>query len=549
QLPKNGQVPPDETPIVKNDIETWVSGEFQPTIDDSLPFGAIRRLRLIHGGVEAPIDLTVRPVDPQNPPAFLQTIAWDGIPLASPYFITADRRLTISPGNRADVLVSVPGVPGVEYPDKLEYVVIHRGDQTTPDTPELILARFLVDPGKPVERAKFVSQKAAENIFRTCTPNLNSSNSPNTEAFNIAFADSSFGPDGSFTHGTFTLNNQPFPGDSKIFTLNHSQKLSFAVTGGDAPHPLHIHVNPFLVPADDTRGILGLPTCQYWADTYLIQAGQSVNMLMPFNHWTGDFVGHCHILDHEDAGMMDLLRIRPDVFSWPDFPIYKMLNQPTIPKGSFDKLTVSWPANTRIPVATSDASKVSVYFFMPAAKDGTACPHCADSVKAVAKLRQTIKNPDSVRIVVITATSGDAIPSAESLGLIANHDLLCSDPDLYAFESIGLIDGTPQIKGGDLRFPRSFIGNSRKPKVESDVMHGLFIVDRNGMLVSARYAFSAFDDTTQIIHEIELAQKGNDAIQVAYQQSEGPNDTASRRRAGARHKAYDTRLKAFNSSK
>jgi FtsP/CotA-like multicopper oxidase with cupredoxin domain len=31
---------------------------------------------------------------------------------------------------------------------------------------------------------------------------------------------------------------------------------------------------------------------------------------MPFQTYRGEFVFHCHILDHEDAGMMALVKVR-----------------------------------------------------------------------------------------------------------------------------------------------------------------------------------------------------------------------------------------------
>jgi FtsP/CotA-like multicopper oxidase with cupredoxin domain len=537
-----------QSKIVRNEIETWISGEFQPTICKAVPFGAIHRLRLIHAGVEAPVDFFVRPVTPDLPPATAQVIAWDGIPLVEPYLITPDRRAILAPGNRADVLVSVPELPGADFEKTLEYVVVHRGTPGDPADPELVLAHITIDPKKPVEHAEFVSKEEAEHIFKLCAPHLKTPEPPNTEAFNLNFADSSFNPDGTFTHGTFTIDDKAFPDDSKFFRLHHSQNLAFNVIDGDTAHPLHIHVNPFLVPAAPERGKLGMPTCKFWADTFLIQPKTPVYVQMPFHHWTGEFVSHCHILDHEDAGMMNLLHVRPDVFHWPEFPIHKIMNMPTMPRDLMGRLKPTWPADTAIPVAASVPGKVSVFFFMPALADGTACPHCTASVKAVAKLRKEVKDPDSVRIVVVSATGGAKMPSIDALGLISKYDILCSDPDLYAFESIALIDGTPEIKNGVLQFPRSFVANTRTPKFPLDVMHGLFIVDPRGMVVSARRGFVGFDDTFQIVQEIEMAARSSEAILHAYQQAAAGTASPSVQRSDLRRMSFEKRLEEFKKS-
>lgn len=87
-------------------------------------------------------------------------------------------------------------------------------------------------------------------------------------------------------------------------------------------HPFHIHINPFqIVSVTDKDGkdvsVAGPGnTSQYaglkgvWKDTiFLNGSGNTVVMRTRYRRYVGDFVLHCHILDHEDQGMMQNIRI------------------------------------------------------------------------------------------------------------------------------------------------------------------------------------------------------------------------------------------------
>lgn len=70
--------------------------------------------------------------------------------------------------------------------------------------------------------------------------------------------------------------------------------------GGTEGHPFHIHVNSFEVISID--GVAQPPgTIQ---DTVWVGADSEVVIRMKFRQWTGKSVFHCHILPHEDTGMM-----------------------------------------------------------------------------------------------------------------------------------------------------------------------------------------------------------------------------------------------------
>jgi FtsP/CotA-like multicopper oxidase with cupredoxin domain len=58
----------------------------------------------------------------------------------------------------------------------------------------------------------------------------------------------------------------------------------------------------------------GVPVTPYWADTIPVpprraDVNGSVTFRMRFTDFHGKYVWHCHALDHEDLGMMQLVEV------------------------------------------------------------------------------------------------------------------------------------------------------------------------------------------------------------------------------------------------
>jgi FtsP/CotA-like multicopper oxidase with cupredoxin domain len=68
-------------------------------------------------------------------------------------------------------------------------------------------------------------------------------------------------------------------------------------------HPFHLHVWPFQ--------IVDGPRTSVWKDTVNVPAGGEVRIRIPFAGFAGRTVYHCHILDHEDLGMMGVIDVAP----------------------------------------------------------------------------------------------------------------------------------------------------------------------------------------------------------------------------------------------
>jgi FtsP/CotA-like multicopper oxidase with cupredoxin domain len=120
---------------------------------------------------------------------------------------------------------------------------------------------------------------------------------------------------------TLTGPSQPtrtfsFDGMSRINGLQYSMnRIDFRVpfgiverwrfkTGGNAPHPVHVHGASFqVVSRTGGRGRL-YPWETGWKDTVLLNDKETVDVLIRFDGYRGMYVMHCHQLEHESMGMM-----------------------------------------------------------------------------------------------------------------------------------------------------------------------------------------------------------------------------------------------------
>ena len=104
--------------------------------------------------------------------------------------------------------------------------------------------------------------------------------------------------------GIFTVNRRTFD-PSRVDTrvsLGDIEDWEF-VNMSMMDHPMHIHTNPFQVIGSDGRPDTA------WKDVAVVRGGSRLRIRTQFLDFVGNTVYHCHILDHEDLGMMGVLRI------------------------------------------------------------------------------------------------------------------------------------------------------------------------------------------------------------------------------------------------
>ncbi len=72
-------------------------------------------------------------------------------------------------------------------------------------------------------------------------------------------------------------------------------------------HPFHQHVNSakiLSITGGDSAYASLYTTIPAWKDVVIVPKWGSVTMLVPVMHWPGMTMFHCHIIEHEDIGMM-----------------------------------------------------------------------------------------------------------------------------------------------------------------------------------------------------------------------------------------------------
>lgn len=75
----------------------------------------------------------------------------------------------------------------------------------------------------------------------------------------------------------------------------------------DHAHVYHVHVNPFRITAINGTKL----STPLWRDTFVLtkRSGDSLTFEANFVDFTGKFVEHCHVISHEDLGMMGSVEV------------------------------------------------------------------------------------------------------------------------------------------------------------------------------------------------------------------------------------------------
>ena len=263
------------------------------------------RLRILNGSSQRAFNLGLT----NNQPFF--QIATDGGLLASPVSLT---RLKIAPGERAEILVNLTGLQGQsiylksfasEFPNGI-YGATNPGMGAG-----MTMTGYNPNPLNGTDfnilKLNIINQNA--NAVTTIPSTLVSVNTiPLANANitrNLTFMPSVMGP--SQLNSTFMINNTHFNMDSinYIVPLNNTEIWSLTNESAIA-HPFHIHDVQFLI--IDRDGIAPPANEQGWKDVVFVHGGMEVvRFITQFKDFASDtmpFMYHCHLLVHEDGGMM-----------------------------------------------------------------------------------------------------------------------------------------------------------------------------------------------------------------------------------------------------
>ncbi|MDD3518551.1 MAG: multicopper oxidase family protein [Chromatiales bacterium] len=268
---------------IERDFMT-VNGYLRPTI--VMRPGEVRQLRLIHAGIYRTLVLAL-----DGHP--LHLFSFDGDTL--PHIETVDT-LQLVPANKASVLIQASTTPGTYYLRRLAF-----GDDVPFENPvpEIVLARIVVQ-GEPVAmdlpqgalpRPAVLNDIADEEItgYRTLVFDVQDG------------VPGGYGPDQT----GFLVDQQLFDAArvDQLVTLGSVEEWT-VVNATGAQHPFHIHQGPFQVVA-----VNGVPVEPRWADTWPLPGYGTLTIRQRFDRFDGRYVLHCHMLPHEDMGMMQVVEV------------------------------------------------------------------------------------------------------------------------------------------------------------------------------------------------------------------------------------------------
>ncbi|HVG83063.1 MAG TPA: multicopper oxidase family protein [Vicinamibacterales bacterium] len=220
----------------------------------------------------------------------LHMIATDGGSLAAPE--TVDD-LLLAPGQRADVLVQGARPPGVY---RLQSLTYDRGGAG--------MMRG-VTMGATLTLATVAYDRRAEqpmSLPETLVPVEALPAGPVQRTFTLGgVAGTGMGPGMAMR---FLINGREFDHmriDDRV-RLGRVEDWEY-INDTTMDHPMHVHTNAFQLVEGDGQAEPA------WRDVVIVRAGSRARIRTRFDDFAGKTVQHCHILDHEDLGMMSTLLI------------------------------------------------------------------------------------------------------------------------------------------------------------------------------------------------------------------------------------------------
>ena len=472
---------------VKRGASPWnalaVNGIFNPKFE--MAPGEVQRWRVVHGGWDVPQQFAWYKDDgtgktiPTKDVQFWE-IALDGLATGRMDCLTTDdplgtaQKWQLAPGQRSDILIKAP--------------ITAKGETTTyylmiPGSPPTHVAKLVVQgqahpmPLPPAEKlaecAPFKPVDAGEIVPATI---------PDSTTGTLTF----FSSDAATT---YTINDKTFhalapkPIELKLDT---AQEWTIkADSRSNSGHPFHIHVNPFQVVSgiDNNNKSIFIPT-NTWRDTLFIDIGYTYTIRSRFKDIEGLSVLHCHILDHEDQGMMRTINLSRQAA--PAAPGTAAAVGGEAKPVDLKRVAMASPP-LKLPDATGRVRELDEFkgrnivlvFFR-----GVQCLHCGEQLRDLVREARRSRGADVEIVAVSSRRIADPARALQLLGVepADKFHLLVDEPH-RAFREFGCLANGPQ--------------------------HGLFLIDEAGVVRSSYVGETPFGDTEQVVERIrQLASAG-----------------------------------------
>ncbi len=231
-----------------------------------------------------------------------QLIATDGGLLEQAQTLTSIR---LTPADRADIIVDVSDGKTLSLRNKKGYSNLNTGMMGGGSGLDADFDVFHIDASKASKASKVKSFQTSQLValptwFKS---DLSKVDIATTRKLNL---DMQMGPSMMFGSGGFFINNKAFD----LNVINEVAKANtFEIWEFHNPsithHPIHVHNTQFRIL--DRNGRAPYHWERGLKDTVIVHADEKVRILMPTGPYKDakmPYMYHCHVLEHEDAGMM-----------------------------------------------------------------------------------------------------------------------------------------------------------------------------------------------------------------------------------------------------
>ncbi|HYL78492.1 MAG TPA: multicopper oxidase domain-containing protein [Bryobacteraceae bacterium] len=319
-------------------IPIFVNGVPNKKLQITMRPGEVQLWRLVNstaGGGQGKIMLQFTPQTQGAAPIVYKQIAQDGVQFAFENYnspLNGKNPIRMMPANRVDLLVQAPSTPGC----------FTYSFGTLPQGQGAVLT--VVVTGTPMNPAMALPATAAD--FPTF-PSFLADVDPRTirihRTLNYGWGGAEPGNNGgpgrdaaTGSAPRYTINGKQFQDQiiDEVMLLDSAEEWTVYNSTVGIAHPFHIHINPFqIIEVFDPTNMTGpepLDPPYIWWDTFGIPPGSNTypdgtsrlgpdgkqvfvpgyfKMRSRFDDFVGTYVNHCHILAHEDRGMMELVEV------------------------------------------------------------------------------------------------------------------------------------------------------------------------------------------------------------------------------------------------
>ncbi len=341
-----------------DDSIMMINGTIDPVLDAP---AQVVRFRCLNGSADRTYNLGL------STNANFYVIASDGGMLDQP--ISANR-VRLSPGERYELLIDLTGMQGqslylMSYASQLQNGII---GSPQVGTGMAQLPGYAMNPlnGADFNLLKIDVVAQTTNPVTTIPVQFQTNVKwlvQNADTSRIlTFAPEVMGPQ-EMVEGPFTISGKSFDMDSiNIHIPFNNTEIWSIVNNTMVAHPFHIHDIQFNVVDRNGVAVTGIETG--WKDVVLVRPQETVRVIAKFETFYNDnipYMYHCHLLHHEDEGMMGSFIVNSTASTGINSNIYNDIKVELYPNPVGDILYTTIPKGADFVIYNSTGQVIEYY--------------------------------------------------------------------------------------------------------------------------------------------------------------------------------------------